>query len=210
MQKVLIGCPVYQGSHVLDQYLKALDSLDMTDLQVDLLLVDNSDDSRFFRELKERKLECIKDFKVKRIEAGYEMSLLLDNKGNVYCFGKNGTNQLGLGHDNYINEPTLNPYVKNIISISSGNNHCLLLRADGLVYSFGLNGFGQLGLGDNVRRKVPTLIAEIRDIIQISAGNHISLLLDKSGKIYSFGRNDSGQLGLGDNIDRNVPTMVGE
>lgn len=148
---------------------------------------------------------------IKQISAGGRHLLALTNDGKVYVFGINGAGQLGLGHNDNIETPTLLE-LDNISEVSAGREHSLLLDINGQVYSFGDNSYGQLGLGDNFNRNKPIVLPIVyfnnKQPIRVSAGGHHSLLLTKDGEIYSFGNNTSGQLGLGDNNNRNIPTLV--
>lgn len=75
--------------------------------------------------------------------------------------------------------------VKNVKSVSFGEEHILVLTREGNVFSFGNCRNGRLGHGDfrptvrTVSKKIrePTMISGLHEIIQISAGKDFSVAL---------------------------------
>ena len=137
---------------------------------------------------------------VLKIYAGFDYSLLINNKEEIFACGSNEYGQLAMGH-NYtqiepciiVNQPP------SIIQISCGRTHLLLLDSEGNVFSVGKNTHGSLGLGhyDNI-----FLLNQIHNIPQIrviSCVGKSSYLIDFEGNIWSFGSNKYGQLGHGQN-----------
>ena len=134
--------------------------------------------------------------------SGYNHTLFLDNKGNVYAVGQNKYGSLGLGHNANQNILHKIPNIPPIQIISCIGNASFLLDTFGKIWSFGSNGDCGLGHGDNVSRVIPMQIASLDNIQQISSGVcgvHF-LAKDKQNNIFVTGRNSEGQIAL-ENID---------
>eukprot|EP01080_Neovahlkampfia_damariscottae_P003710 gene3710-6599_t len=144
-------------------------------------------------------LQTISNFQdITQISAGADHSMILDSKGDIYCFGFNQHGQLGDGTTTERHVPTKALYIKNIIQISAGRLHSLALDNDGVAYSFGLNDNGQLGRPLE-NEAFPSQITKGTQVSSVSAGWHHSMILKKDGIAYGFGNNDQGQLGIGSN-----------
>ena len=150
------------------------------------------------------------------VSAGAHHSLVLDSDGKVYAWGSNGSGQLGDGTTTNRRSPIQVGGVlegKEIVSVSTGNEHSLALDSNGNVYAWGWNADGRLGDGTTTDRHSPIQISEGsilegKDITSVSAGMNHSLALDSDGKVYAWGWNDYGQLGDGTTTDRHSPTKI--
>jgi len=82
------------------------------------------------------------------IAAGFDHSLALDESGNVWAWGSNGSGQLGQGDFVERHEPTLvrdsTGVLGGIIQISAGYRFSCALTSDRRVLCWGLNDKGQL------------------------------------------------------------------
>lgn len=96
--------------------------------------------------------------KVVVISAGYDHSLLLNSKGQIFGFGHNRYGQLGLSGCRNKIVPTLIKTPEKIREISAGGNHSLISDINDRIYSFGHNQCGQLGLGGYADVNIPALI----------------------------------------------------
>lgn len=76
-------------------------------------------------------------------------TIMVKNDNDVVAFGRNDYGQLGLGHNNVRDEPTL--LIKGIFvqQIACGYIHTVILEENGDVLVTGHNLCGQLGLGHN-------------------------------------------------------------
>lgn len=75
------------------------------------------------------------------ISAGYDYSLFLNNKGDVYALGVNHHGQCG-----FKDKPNRqNPIFRDISQIATGDDHSIILGNNDCLYSFGRNDSGQLG-----------------------------------------------------------------
>jgi alpha-tubulin suppressor-like RCC1 family protein len=78
-------------------------------------------------------------YNITKVSTGFSFSICLDNIGNVYSFGLNTYNQLGLNIPTYLSYSPLKLSITNITQISTGCYSTLLLNNKGDVYGFGDN-----------------------------------------------------------------------
>ena len=160
--------------------------------------------------------------RVVHVSCSYYHSVVADDRGELFAFGRNDFGQLGLGDATDRLDPTLvqHPYVRQgkngeadkvgVVAVTCGQYHTVVAFSDGSVCSCGKNDYGQLGLElpephltlSGVRKFGGTALgsdypAEDLHIIDVRSGYYHTLALAKSGRLWSFGRNDYGQLGLG-------------
>lgn len=123
---------------------------------------------------------------VKFISCGHNYSLALTREGNLYGWGENKLGQLGLGHKQIIDEPTLIPILdkdgeqegcnssESLVNqklerkytnlplkcsyASAGYSHTVVVTEEGYPVTFGLNIYGQLGLGNTQTSFEPKLL----------------------------------------------------
>ncbi len=155
--------------------------------------------------------------------------VILDT-GDVRCWGRNGSGQLGLGHMNNIGDdeaPSTEPTVdlgvgRTATEIEVGRDHTCAILDTGDVRCWGSGAHGRTGLnstasiGDNEAiTSVPVVSLGVgRTATRLSAGNeHTCALLD-DGNVRCWGKNDFGQVGHGTgalvNIgDNELPTAIG-
>ena len=159
-----------------------------------------------------------------QIETGFYHTCTLTTSGNVKCWGKNNSMQLGLGDNKNVpknhpldvvdgrNSTTL---LSGVVQISAGGNHTCALTSSGNVKCWGYGGYGQLGDDGNFGSDFPTDVvaadgsdSSLANIVQVSTGGHHSCALDNSGDVKCWGRNNYGQLGNGNRNDKNHPETV--
>jgi len=147
-------------------------------------------------------------------------------QSQVYAWGANKFGQLGLGHDNDVNRPTLLPFpdslanwTLNSIVCRGSNFFAIFQNAQGQsqVYAWGTNGFGQLGLGHNNDVNRPTLLPFPGSLANWTLNNMVAseastfaIFQNAQGQkqVYAWGDNRFGQLGLGHNNDVSCPTLL--
>ena len=151
---------------------------------------------------------------VVKVACGGYHTIVMDEKNELYGFGKGVFGQCGYGQNEdtdipkkiIFNDKNLNK----IIDIKCGGEHTLFLSDNGKVYSCGHGYFGQLGLGNNKNVKSPILVNSLsnKNIIEIAAGWSHSLVLTDNGFVYSSGCGKFGELGLGENTNRYNYTWI--
>ncbi|XP_018579468.1 regulator of chromosome condensation [Anoplophora glabripennis] len=135
------------------------------------------------------------------------------NRDDVYVFGLNNYNQLGLKSLVPQFMPKLSKefskYKWNIIS--GGQHHTIGLDVDGKVYAIGRKEYGRLGLGAGCEdaaelQLVSTL--EGKKIVNVACGSATSFAVSTEGELYGWGMGTNGQLGTGKEDDCEVPTLI--
>lgn len=129
----------------------------------------------------------------------------LDAAGDAYCWGHNGSGQLGDGTTRNRDEPTLVSGGHEFVVLSVGPRHTCGLETSGAAYCWGYNFSGQLGDGTTTDRATPTLVSGAHSFVSISAGV-VTCALDADGAAYCWGADPSG-------LDatlagRHVPTRI--
>jgi alpha-tubulin suppressor-like RCC1 family protein len=149
-------------------------------------------------------------------------SMAITSTGQLYAFGDNASEQLGIaanaGTSAANPTPTLValPGATGVVShVSAAYDHTLAVTTTGQLYAFGNNHEGQLGNASGNGTDAPhaptlvTLPGATGPVVQAAAGDYFSLALTSTGQLYAFGENSSGQLGKAANITANpTPTLV--
>ncbi|NRA37462.1 MAG: hypothetical protein HRU15_04935, partial [Planctomycetes bacterium] len=131
------------------------------------------------------------------LSTGSDHSVLVDDDGEIWATGSDGSGQLG---DGTIGGTThlfaKSPTAIDFKQVSAGTNHTVGLTATGLVYCWGEGSSYQLGNGSTTDYANPILVYKssglfdwLTNIIEVSAGNNYTLALDANGKIWSWGSN---------------------
>jgi len=143
-----------------------------------------------------------------QVEAGYEISVLLDADGKVWTFGKNDKGQRGVPAVQEPYKPVQIPTLSDVIDIAVGDEHVLALTADKKVWAWGSNDVGELGTGSvgwsiNTPRETG-----LTDVVAITAAGHHSLALKSDGTVWGWGDNRHGQLGIGNKVIQHRPVKI--
>jgi alpha-tubulin suppressor-like RCC1 family protein len=139
--------------------------------------------------------------------------------GDVLVKGPNSLGELGLGHNNIVNELTrLEEFCdKRVVNIFSGADHMVALTQSGRVYCWGANHCGQMGNGtpdSNFDYKYKSEKIHFIDnikIISIATGADHILALSESGEIYSWGYGTGERIGnerVGDEKRQLIPHKI--
>ncbi|MCC6901410.1 MAG: hypothetical protein IT377_20725 [Polyangiaceae bacterium] len=133
-----------------------------------------------------------------QVVAGNHYGCARTASGAVYCWGYNGSGQLGIG-SGVENSPTAAPVVglTDAVWLSGGQSHACAVRKGGTVRCWGRNYFGQLGDGTTVDQDAPVTVVGVVDAARVSAGGEHTCALRSSGELICWGANGSGQLGNG-------------
>lgn len=164
----------------------------------------------------------------KSIALGARSTCAITAENRLFCWGYNGTGQLGDGTVTQRNEPTaIAPNLKfTAVSLGSGFAsgtgpetihptghpqggiaHGCAIADTNQVYCWGWNGAGQLGTGGFVNTVVPTLVSSDRQFIAIAVGGAYSCGRTTTD-IYCWGANFYGQVGNGSFVDVTTPVRV--
>lgn len=136
------------------------------------------------------------------IHAGSNQSFAINNAGQVYAWGQNGSFQLGDGTSTKRNVPVLIEAIENVVSIEAGNNHTLFLTTGQALYGAGQIWMGTFG-GHFDFAVTPKVIFN-NGVSVIGVGSYSSFVVTNDGKSLSAGQNTYGQLGIGTKQNSNV------
>ena len=134
--------------------------------------------------------------------------------GTVYCWGGNGTGQLGVGSVGLSSStpaPIAAPGGVSFASVSAGGFHACAVATTGSVYCWGSNSNGQLGDGTATDSPTPVEVyAPGVSFSAVSAGRYHTCAVANAppNTAYCWGANSSGQLGNGTTVDQLTPVAV--
>jgi alpha-tubulin suppressor-like RCC1 family protein len=119
------------------------------------------------------------------VYTGQKFALATKPGGTLWDWGYNVDGELGdgtSGAGNYQLSPKKISGIKNVASVSGGNNHTLALKHNGNVWAWGLNANGQLGQGGSApgaNSLVPERVPGLSNVSQVAAGFYSSIALEK-------------------------------
>lgn len=148
--------------------------------------------------------------KFTKLIEGYASMFAIDENGNLWAWGANGSGQLGDGTSTFIYTPKLISLSFKLKEISNYGSHTLALDQDGNLWAWGANEAGQLGDGTTTSSLTPKLINNTVGFSKVAAGSNFSIAIDKTGQIWSWGGNKSYQLGNGNSNSVNMPIPISE
>ena len=128
------------------------------------------------------------------VSAGGQHTCGVSVAENVYCWGANGTGQLGDGTTDgrtTAGPPIAMPTPDPISRITTGDDHTCAITAAGEAYCWGWNLLGQLGVGDTLNRLAPTKVnlpAGVK-LVEISTGGAHTCGVADDGRALCWGSN---------------------
>ncbi|KAK0066591.1 RCC1 and BTB domain-containing protein 1 [Biomphalaria pfeifferi] len=141
-------------------------------------------------------------------------AIFITDRDDVFAFGSNCSNCLGLGDSHSSFEPRKIDSLcqKKVIDISFGSGpHVVALTQAGEVYSWGHNGYCQLGNGSSSPGFIPGLVTTNvinRKVVKIACGSHHTMALLSDGEVYAWGQNNCGQVGTGSSTNQPSPRKI--
>jgi len=150
------------------------------------------------------------------LAAGDTHSCAITTAGETYCWGYNGSGQLG---DNSTAK-RLTPVdivglSGEVAAISGGGNHTCALTTTGGAKCWGNNDYGQLGDNSTTDRLTPVDVctdascaSPLSGVAAISAGGYHTCALTTAGGVKCWGYNFFGQLGDNTATDSSTPVDV--
>ena len=146
-----------------------------------------------------------------QISSGRYNTCGIKTDGTLWCWGSNGSGQLGQGDASDRSTATQVGVATNWANVSTGGAHVCATKTDGTLWCWGANTNGQVGVGDNTNRTTPTQVGTDTTWTQVSGANASSHScgIKSNGTLWCWGLNTYGRLGVGDTTDRNAPVQVG-
>ena len=156
-----------------------------------------------------------------QITAG-ESACALDTAGTAYCWGYNGSDQLGDGstadHSSIPVAVDTSGVLagKTLTQIAAGVGGACAVDIAGAAYCWGADDYGELGNGSSATLNdspVPVAVDTSgalagKTLIQITAGDADTCAVDSAGTAYCWGYNGRGELGNGSRTNSSVPVAV--
>jgi len=153
------------------------------------------------------------------ITAGSYHTCAIASDNQAYCWGFNGTGQLGNNSTSISLLPVAvdtSSVLKNktIKSITAGNSHTCAIASDDQAYCWGNGDHGQLGnnySGQNFKAPVAVSTSGLlknKTIKSISVGGHHTCAIASDNQAYCWGYNYYGQLGNNSTENSSIPVAV--
>ena len=146
------------------------------------------------------------------VAAGSAHTCAIRTDATLWCWGYNGSGQLGLGSHTEQDLPrqVTSPAPGGWASITAGTYHTCATRTDGTLWCWGWNHSGQLGLGSHTGQDLPRqVITPARGgWVSVAAGYGHTCATRISGTLWCWGDNTSGDLGLGSQDEQDLPQQV--
>lgn len=132
--------------------------------------------------------------------------------GSLWCWGENGTGQLGLG--SHVDQLSPARVIGDVATFALGQSHTCAVKTDGSAWCWGNNASGQLGVGAQVlHQAVPQAVARmlsgVARLVSSTTSSH-TCAIKQDGKAWCWGDNASGQLGDGTRTQRATPVQVSQ
>lgn len=142
--------------------------------------------------------------------AGASHACVVNDSGDLYCWGANNFGQLGDNSTTNRTTPTSISVGGSVSKVSMGRHHTCVVLSTGQVKCWGDNQYGQLGDGTTTQRLVPTAITlngggNAKDL---SLGEDSSCAVMADDKLQCWGRNSKGELALGTTANANSPQVT--
>jgi alpha-tubulin suppressor-like RCC1 family protein len=141
------------------------------------------------------------------VAAGAAHSCALDAGGQVWCWGRGDSGQLG-GAMLGVLTPAPVPDVSGALAVTAGAAHTCAITAARTVVCWGANDQGQLGGGDTDTGREHVEVTGLGDVLAVSAGAAHTCAVRQGGEVWCWGSNTAGQLGDGAVLTRTTAELA--
>jgi alpha-tubulin suppressor-like RCC1 family protein len=141
------------------------------------------------------------------LAAGGNHVCVLVADGEIRCWGRGTSGQLGHGDNADYNVPTGVAGLDNATALAAGGDSSCALLADASVRCWGLNDVGQLGNGSNAPAPIPVTVTGVSAVAIAMGFRHACAVLANGG-VRCWGANGAGQLGNGGIVGSSTAVAV--
>lgn len=127
------------------------------------------------------------------VSAGNGHGCGIRNGDELYCWGRNTQNQLGLGSGSSMQMRRPTRVSGAWAAVSAAQNHTCAIDLDANLWCWGRNGDGQLGVGSG-NRSEPARVVGVGEVRRVSTHWFTTCAVSTGGTLSCWGRNDEGQL----------------
>ena len=155
---------------------------------------------------------------IKSLYSSNNHKCIIDNIGEVYCWGYGHDGILGNGSNNGSFSPVkvvMNGALEGLTieSMALSNNNTCVIASNHKVYCWGDNSYGQLGNNDVLDSNVPVAVDTSgvlsgKNIEKLSISDYHACVIADDHKVYCWGYGLYGQLGNNDDQNSNIPVAV--
>ncbi len=121
----------------------------------------------------------------------------IDDAGELWCWGRNDTGQVGDGTFVDANVPLAVETADTFVSVATGAHHTCAITTSGATRCWGDGFYGQHGSGLLGQSTSPLDVAGGLSFARLESGSHFTCGEITSGGVYCWGSSDTGQLGGG-------------
>ncbi len=143
-----------------------------------------------------------------QLSVGDNHSCALINNGKIWCWGNNGSGQLGLGDKETKTVPHAVNNIDSAVFVSAGFRHSCAVLSNGEVLCWGEGSNNRLGHGSYSDSSIPVKVQDISTAITVSAGYRHSCATLTNGEIWCWGEAGNGRLGNGMQYGSSTPVQV--
>ena len=128
-----------------------------------------------------------------QVSTGAMHSMAVGSDGNVYVWGSNNGNELGIDGITFSMVPLMAPMPEGVkfIQVSAGYRFSMALDSQGRVWTWGDDGYGKLGRRPDAASPAnrPGMVPMPTDVTftSISAGSGHAVALDQNGEVWTWG-----------------------
>lgn len=144
------------------------------------------------------------------VAAGFDHTCAIDTIGNAWCWGSNGSGQLGNNSsaNSWVPVPVEMPQNKSFNFIAAGGQISCATDTDGGLWCWGSNYYGLVGVDYAWTPQSITVPSAAAAINFISITDAHACVLDTAGNGFCWGDNSYGAIGAGNRDPANTPTPV--
>jgi len=145
-----------------------------------------------------------------RIAGGQNHTCAITVDRQLYCWGDNWHNQLGLSSTrSVVRLPQAVAGMLPVDQVAAGGDHTCVTDAEGIAWCWGDSKRGQLGVeGELTDYNPPAPVAGGHSFTSLSLGWDHTCGIVTAGDVYCWGYNGFGQLGIGEGGNRRYPMQV--